>query len=63
MNIIGVWVANAKPKKFAYTGQITEYLQLNKEKFENAIFIGDFNTNINICWEKADKERFLIWKG
>ncbi|MEQ8324039.1 MAG: endonuclease/exonuclease/phosphatase family protein [Cytophagales bacterium] len=44
-NLLGVWCYGAKEKKYSYIAQLWLYLEEHKEKFENMLIAGDFNSN------------------
>jgi len=48
-SLVGVW-CHGNTSDFQYIGQFWKYLHLNKDKFENCIIAGDFNSNA--IWDK-----------
>ena len=50
---IAVWTHQNKSPTFQYIGQFWKYLQINKDKFENIVIAGDFNSNK--IWDKWDR--------
>lgn len=51
--ILGVWAHKNNSPNFGYIGQFWKYLQINKDKLNDAIIAGDFNSNK--IWDQADR--------
>lgn len=51
--LLAVWTQQNKSPNFGYIGQFWKYLQTNKDKFENIIIAGDFNSNA--IWDEWDR--------
>ena len=52
-NLLAVWTHQNNSPNFGYMGQFWKYLQVNKEKFQNTIIAGDFNSNV--IWDQWDR--------
>jgi exonuclease III len=49
-DIVGVWAHKNDSINYGYIGQVWKYLELNKNKLNKALFVGDFNSNE--IWDK-----------
>jgi exonuclease III len=53
-NLVAVWTKQAQSPNFRYIGQFWKYLQIHKEKMNEATVIcGDFNSNV--IWDEWDR--------
>jgi len=52
-NLLAVWTHQNNSPNFGYMGQFWKYLQVNKDKFQNTIIAGDFNSNV--IWDQWDR--------
>ena len=52
-DLIAVWNHHANSPNFRYIGQFWKYLQINKNKIDRALILGDFNSNK--IWDKWDR--------
>ena len=52
-NLLGVWTHKNNSPNFGYIGQFWKYLQINKNKLEDAMIAGDFNSNT--IWDEWDR--------
>ena len=50
-NLLAIWTHQNNSPNYAYIGQFWKYFQVNKNKFENIIIAGDFNSNT--IWDKV----------
>ena len=44
-DLLAVWTHRNNSPNFGYIGQLWKYLQVNKDKLNNTIIAGDFNSN------------------
>lgn len=51
--LLGVWTHQNNSPNFGYIGQFWKYLQTNKDKLNNSIIAGDFNSNT--IWDEWDR--------
>lgn len=49
-DVVAVWNQNAKPRENRYIVQFWHYLQANRDKMNNCVIAGDFNSNR--IWDK-----------
>ncbi len=52
-NLIATWCHGANKSKYKYIGQMWQYVQRHKSKFQTAVILGDFNSNA--FWDKAGR--------
>ena len=52
-NLLAIWTHRNNSPNFGYIGQLWKYLQINKDKLNNSILIGDFNSNT--IWDEWDR--------
>lgn len=52
-NLLAVWNHKNNSPNFGYIGQFWKYLQFNKNKFNEIIIVGDFNSNS--IWDQWDR--------
>lgn len=52
-NILGVWTHYNNSPTFGYIGQFWRYLQVNKDRLNNTVIAGDFNSNVK--WDKLNR--------
>ena len=52
-NLLGAWCHSANSPNFRYIGQFWKYLQINKNKMQNIVIAGDFNSNT--IWDEWDR--------
>lgn len=52
-NLLAVWAHYNNSPNFGYIGQFWKYLQINKDKLNNSIIAGDFNSNT--IWNQWDR--------
>lgn len=52
-NILCVWTHQNNSPNFGYIGQFWKYMKINKDKFQNIIIAGDFNSNA--IWDQWDR--------
>jgi len=52
-NLLAVWTHKNNSPNFGYIGQIWKYVQINKDKLEHSIIVGDFNSNV--IWDEWDR--------
>ena len=51
--LLGVWAHKAEAKAFAYIGQFWQYMENNKDQFNDIVIGGDFNSNS--IWDSWDR--------
>jgi len=51
--LLGVWAHRNNSPNFGYIGQFWKYLKINKDKFNNIVIAGDFNSNK--IWDQWDR--------
>jgi exonuclease III len=52
-NLLAIWTHRNKSPNFGYIGQLWKYLQINKDKLNESILVGDFNSNS--IWDQWDR--------
>lgn len=52
-DLLAVWTHRNNSPNFGYIGQFWKYLQLNKDKMNETIIAGDFNSNA--IWDQWDR--------
>ena len=52
-NLLAIWTHRNNSSNFGYIGQLWKYLQLNKDKLNESILVGDFNSNT--IWDQRDR--------
>jgi exonuclease III len=52
-NLLAVWTHRNNSPNFGYIGQLWKYLQVNKDKLNESIIAGDFNSNT--IWDEWDR--------
>ncbi|MCB0653880.1 MAG: endonuclease/exonuclease/phosphatase family protein [Saprospiraceae bacterium] len=52
-DLLAVWTHRNNSPNFGYIGQLWKYLQVNKDKLNNTIIAGDFNSNS--IWDQWDR--------
>ncbi len=52
-NLLGVWTHRNNSPNFGYIGQFWKYLQINRDKMNNVLLVGDFNSNKR--WDEWDR--------
>jgi exonuclease III len=62
--LLGAWCHKADARRFAYIGQLWQYLQKHKTKLTKTIIAGDLNSNViwdrkRRCWNHSDVVREL----
>ena len=53
LNLVGAWCNRGSIYQNRYIGQLWQYIQLNKKRFENTLIAGDFNSNV--IWDKKSR--------
>ncbi len=52
-NLLAVWTHRNNSPNFGYIGQLWKYIQINKDKLNDSIIVGDFNSNT--IWDEWDR--------
>ncbi len=52
-NLLAIWTHRNNSPNFGYIGQLWKYLQINKDKLNKSIILGDFNSNSK--WDQWDR--------
>lgn len=52
-NLVAVWTHRNNSPNFGYIGQLWKYVQVNRNKLQNSIIAGDFNSNT--IWDISDR--------
>lgn len=52
-NLLAVWTHRNNSPNFGYIGQLWKYIQINKDKLNESIIVGDFNSNT--IWDQWDR--------
>lgn len=51
--LLAIWTHRNNSPNFGYIGQLWKYMQINKNKFNDSIIVGDFNSNT--IWDEWDR--------
>jgi exonuclease III len=52
-NLLAIWTHRNNSPNFGYIGQLWKYIQINKDKLNESIIAGDFNSNT--IWDEWDR--------
>jgi exonuclease III len=52
-NLLAIWTHRNNSPNFGYIGQLWKYMQINKDKLNDSIIAGDFNSNT--IWDEWDR--------
>lgn len=52
-NLLAIWTHRNNSPNFGYIGQLWKYIQINKDKLNESIIAGDFNSNT--IWDQWDR--------